>query len=82
MIGDGECSVTYCSQAFSFKGAGMNACTQPYLQKHVFPKFKTNGSFMLKKKNILTYTKSFKHVYMRSGGLAVQKQPKCGNYWP
>jgi hypothetical protein len=37
---------------------------------------------MVKKKNILTYTKSFEHMYLRSGSLGVQKQPKCGNYRP
>jgi hypothetical protein len=43
-------------------------------------KVKTNRSFMVKKSNILTYTKSFEHMYLRSGSLGVQKQPKYGNY--
>jgi hypothetical protein len=45
-------------------------------------KVKTNGTFMVKKQNILTYIKSFKHMYLRGGSLDVQKQPKCGNYRP
>ena len=55
---------------------------ESYFEKHILYKLKTIGSFMVKKKNILTYTKSFEHMYLRSCSLGVQKQPKCGNYRP